>query len=70
MTNEKLLKNTNIHGLHTVMWAMDGFHYGSRDLWNKLTNLLETELKKKREPLDKDYLITFMQVLINRNIQN
>jgi len=52
LTHETLLKQTNIHGLFLAMWGFNNFNYGSRDLWNKLANLLEIELKKKREPLD------------------
>jgi len=42
------------------MWALDGFNFGSRELWTKLSNILTTELNKKREPLDKQYLVDLM----------
>lgn len=69
-TNEKLLPGLNIQGIYMVFWFLDGFKFGSRQLWAKLDSILTSELSKKREPLDKDYILNFMKILAQRNLGN
>ncbi len=50
------------------MWCMDSYKFGSRQFWNKMSSILSNELSKKREPLDKDHILMFMQILAQRSL--
>eukprot|EP00347_Sterkiella_histriomuscorum_P022607 403337847 len=70
LTNPKLLKGSNLDGVIEIMLGFHQLDSKNSELWNKLETLLLNELKKKRNPLQKEQCLVLFMVMSKKRISN
>lgn len=62
------MKGRNLNGIVAVMIAFEGTKQGSTEFWKRMEQLLEKEVKAKRNPLDKDQVLNILRVAASKRI--
>ena len=70
LTHEKLMKGKHLNGLIAICIAFEGAGKGTIDFWRKIEQILEHDIKRKRQPMESDHALQLLAVMGSRHIMN